>query len=307
MPLQIDYRPKNFDEFFGNRPVVNSLKAIFGRKSDYPHVYLFQGPKGCGKTTLARIVLNKLGADKDSYVEYNCTDAGVKLARTIAEEVEYPPLYGHIRVIFLDEVHMSTPAFQSHMLKSTEECPDHTYYVLGTTNPEKLLATLRSRCHTFDVSNLSRADCIALLNWVLKQEKVDYVSEDVKSKIYEASEGCPREALKILDQVIDMQNDKDMLEAIQNYNADEAQVNELWNALLRGQSWGRMAPILKKMDLSNPEKLRRAMLTVLGNALLQKGEANVNQMLACFEKNLYDSGKPGFISCCYVACMINMK
>lgn len=148
MPLHIEHRPSNLSEIFGNKAIVESLTSIFERKSDYPHAFLFHGPTGCGKTTLARIVAKMLKCDKPE--EYNMANLrGIDAVRTLVEECVYLPLTGHNRVYILDEIHRQTKDAQNALLKLLEDPPEHVYFILGTTDPEQLIATLRGRCHTY--------------------------------------------------------------------------------------------------------------------------------------------------------------
>src|SRR3990170_5894136 len=103
MPLQLSYRPKNLEEFFGNENIKESLKSILSRE-DKPHTILLSGPSGCGKTTLARIIANMLKCSEMDLAQYNISDMrGIDTAREIIASCQFEPLYGDIRVIILNE------------------------------------------------------------------------------------------------------------------------------------------------------------------------------------------------------------
>jgi DNA polymerase-3 subunit gamma/tau len=303
MPLHIDYRPKTFHEMKGNIATIKSLTAIFERESDWPHAILLQGPKGCGKTTIARILKTLMDCHAGDFVEINSSsDRGIATARKILEDAQYRPMYGKARVFLLDEVHQATKDFQNALLKPLEDCPAHSFYILCTTDPANLIAPLRSRCHTFEVQNLNTSQTIELLDDVLKAEDVDWITDAAKNKIYEAADGCPRDALKILDQVIDLQDDKEVFAAIQSYQYDESSINALWNALLRRNTWSRVSKIVSKMDLSNAESLRRAMITAMSTIILKEDRPEAAIIYECFKENYFNTGKAGFIFSCYQAC-----
>lgn len=302
MSLHVDYRPKSFDEIIGNKATVASLRAIYDRKSDWPHAVLLQGPKGCGKTTIARIIANLLGCNGNDFIEINSSnDRGIGTARSIMEGSRFRPMMGKSRVYLLDEVHATTSDFQNAMLKPLEDAPVHAYFLLCTTDPSRLIPAFRSRCHTFEVQYLTERETIFLLQRVLKQEKVDHISMTMLKKIAEASDGCPRDALKILDQIVDMELEE-MEEAIISFAYGEKQVLDLYNALVKKERWGRLSVILSQMDLSNPESARRAIIGLAASKIM-KGE---NPEMAAlifdvFKDPFYNTGKPGFVCAAYRA------
>lgn len=300
MPLHIDYRPKSFDEIIGNKATVASLRAIYDRKSDCPHAVLLQGPKGCGKTTIARIIVDLLECRGNDFIEINSSnDRGIGTARLIMEGSRFRPMMGKSRVYLLDEVHMTTPDFQNAMLKPLEDAPTRAYFLLCTTDPSRLIPALRSRCHTFEVRYLTEEETIFLLQRVLKQEKADHVSIRVLKKIAEASDGCPRDALKILDQVIDMES-SEMEEAIIAFAYSEKQVLDLYNALIKRDTWKKLSVILAQIDLSNFESPRRAIIG-LAAAGMMKGQEDVRAALIydAFKEPFYNTGKAGFVFAVY--------
>ncbi len=299
MPLHTDYRPKSFDEILGNKSTIASLKSIYGRESDWPHAVLIQGPKGCGKTTIARIIADLLGCRGNDFVEINSSnDRGIATARTIQEGARFKPVMGKSRVYLLDEVHMTTADFQNAMLKPLEDAPAHAYFLLCTTDPSRLIPALRSRCHTFEVQYLKDREIIVLLQGVLNKEKIDVPMEIVK-KIADASDGCPRDALKILDQVVDM-DPSEMSDAISSFAYYEKQVLDLYNSLMKKDPWKRISSLLGEIDLSNPESARRAMIG-LAAANMLRGQEDIRAALVyeAFKEPFYNNGKAGFVFSTY--------
>ncbi len=307
MPLNIDYRPRNFSEIHGNKAMIASLKAIYGRKSDWPHAVLLQGPKGTGKTTIARIIADLLECRGNDFVEINSSnDRGINTARSIMEGAKYRPLMGKTRMYLLDEVHQTSGDFQNAMLKPLEDAPVHAYFILCTTDPSKLIPALRSRCHTFETQYLGERETVVLLQGVLKQEKIDGFSQHILKQIAEVSDGCPRDALKILDQVIDIEGEKDMEEAIIAFSYGEKQVVDLYNALTKKQGWKRISEIIKQMDLSNPESARRAMIGLAASNLMRNGAPMEAFIFDAFREPLYNTGKQGFQVAAYRA-MVDLE
>ena len=155
MPLHIDYRPADFDEILGNEETIKSIKSILARDEDRPHAWMFVGPSGCGKTTLARIVSAALGcppkinkAANLDFQEINTSDMrGIDTAREILKTMNFAPVNtaSKCRVYILDECHQATKDFQNSLLKALEDTPDHVYFLLCTTDPSKLLKTIKNR------------------------------------------------------------------------------------------------------------------------------------------------------------------
>ena len=308
MPLQVDYRPQTFDEMLGNLATIESLKSIyFSRESDFPHAVLLQGPKGSGKTTTARIIAGLLKCCGSDLVQIDGGDVKAETVRQIKEQCRYKPIMGKSRVWILEEAHMCGQGGgteknipQNNLLTLIEEPPKHAYFILCTTDPQRLVGTLRDRCHTFEFKYLSMSETVQLLDRTLKQENISDIPANIIRKIAETSEGCPREALRILDQIIDMPVDR-MERAISSFNYDEQQVSDLCQALLNRQGWNRIRLIVKKMDLSNPENSRRGVVGYMAKVVMGGDNPTAALIYEAFREPLFNTGKPGFEFACYQA------
>ena len=300
MPLQIEHRPKDLSEIFGNKPIVDSLTSIFERKSDYPHAYLFHGPTGCGKTTLARIVAKMLKCDSPE--EYNMSNLrGIDAVRTLAEDCIYLPLTGRNRVYILDEIHRQTKDAQNALLKLLEDPPSHVYFILGTTDPEQLLPTLRGRCHPYQVRALKTTEMMALLKSVLKKEKIEDYPDKILNEITLLSEGLPRNALVMLDAVIDMSDEETALAALSTVATCDATSKELCNAVLKGVPWEQTREILKVLLMENtPEDIKNAIMGYCANTLLgSKKNDRASDLIVIFGDNIFYNGRQKLIQMVY--------
>jgi DNA polymerase-3 subunit gamma/tau len=271
MSLHIDYRPQSLKEIIGNEDTLLKLKSQLTRKEGCPHVFMFSGSRGCGKTTLARIAAEMIGADDREVVEIDVTtNRGIDAAKEIKHAVMFTPMFGKVRAYILDEVHQGTPAYFNALLKVLEDTPKHVYFFLCTTDPQKVLKPVKSRCSQYQVDPLSQKEIIKLLEWVLENEEVELDKDSLK-KISEVSEGIPREALIILDQIIDL-NPADRLKAIESTKERERELKELCLALLEPKKWKVIANILKGLK-GEPESIRHGIMGYMNSVLLGGNES----------------------------------
>ncbi len=218
------YRPQRFDALVGQDPVTTALRNAV-REHRVGHAYLLSGPRGTGKTTSARILAKALncldlGADGEPCDAcINCTgisagtftdlieldaasNRGVQEARDLVSRINLGLGAGSSRKVYiLDEVHMLTTEASNTLLKTLEEPPDHVVFVLATTDPQKVLPTIRSRTQHFEFSLLSVQDLSAHLAHILDLEAVEYEDEALEI-VARAAAGSARDALSLLDQAL---------------------------------------------------------------------------------------------------------
>ena len=299
--LDKKYRPKIIDDVIGNSTVKETLKSIFRRKNSIPASFLLRGPSGCGKTTIARIIADRIGAGARDTIQLNISDTrGIDAARDLIQSAKLMPLESRKKVFILDEVHSSTKDFQNAILTILEEPPQNVHFILCTTEPEKLLKTIRTRCVDLQVSSLGRRDLPVLLNRVLELEGVKDFPEEAIQLIIKHSEGCPRKALLLLDKVIDIEEDKFIIEGLQSNIFTEAEVIDLCRALMNG-TWKEITKMLNGLT-AEPEQVRYAVLGYLSKVLLNKDKLNttVLDMMNMFDQSYVNSGKVGLtLSCGY--------
>jgi len=304
MSLAIDHRPESFKEVVGNESTIRSLQSLFERpRNKFPHAIMLNGPTGCGKTTLGRIIANELGAMPSDFKEIDSADfRGVDTIREIRQQVRLRPQdpKSKCRVWLLDECHQLTKDAQEALLKGLEDAPGHVYFILGTTDPQKLKSTLRGRCTTFTVAPLTEGETITLLKRVCQAEKAR-VPRNIRELIAEQSQGHPRNALKMLEKVIGL--DKDEMEAVVEEEAARASAAiDLCRALIGRQKWNKIAAILAGLQNEEPESVRRMVLGYCNSILLKGDNAQAFVVMECFEEPLYNIGKPGLTLASYRAC-----
>jgi DNA polymerase-3 subunit gamma/tau len=218
------YRSQRFEDVVGQDPIATTLKNAIetGRVA---HAYLFTGTRGVGKTTMARILakaLNCLASDGpttkpcckcDSCLAINtgedidvieidgASNRGIDNIRELRENAIYRPARARYKVYIVDEVHMLTKEAFNALLKTLEEPPEHIKFILATTEPNKVLATIQSRCQRFDFSNISPKVIAEQLKSILKKEKIKY-EEELILPLARMANGSMRDALSLLDRLI---------------------------------------------------------------------------------------------------------
>lgn len=303
MPSLADkYRPKTFKQVKGNEQLISIIRRILKKKMQ-PQTYILQGTRGCGKTTLARIMATKLGAKGRDLKELNISDMrGIDTARQLIENIGYMPMESSNKVIILNEVHQATKDFQNAMLEKLEEPPDGVYFILCTTEPQKLLDTVRSRCalSKYYVKPLTRRSLQSIVEHVLDCEGVEWNVRQI-NRLVRIADGIPREALILLDGLIGLKGKK-LSKALEKIEKQTQELPiELARALNIGQQWKEVARILNQLEGEDAEGVRRLVLAYMRKVLLNNPSGRAAFTVECFEDNFYDSGMAGLALACYKA------
>ena len=229
------YRPKTFDEISGQDVIIRILKNSISNNK-ISHAYLFTGPRGTGKTSIAKIFSRTINCenpiDSSPCEKCNCclqknnidiieidaaSNNGVDEIREIKEKVNLVPTLGKYKVYIIDEVHMLTIAAFNALLKTLEEPPKHAIFILATTEPHKIPATILSRCQRYDFKKISESKIYEKLKYIIDKEKISINDQAIK-EIARLSDGGLRDAISILDQVIAYSNENITEEDIHNIN-----------------------------------------------------------------------------------------
>ncbi|MGL5089040.1 MAG: DNA polymerase III subunit gamma/tau [Cetobacterium sp.] len=217
------YRPKGFDEIAGEQEIVKTLKNSL-KSNRLAHAYLFTGPRGVGKTSIARLMAKGLNCLTNGITDTPCntcencveiskgnfldlieidaaSNRGIDEIRQLKEKINYSPTKGRKKVYIIDEVHMLTKEAFNALLKTLEEPPEHVLFILATTEPDKILPTIISRCQRYDFKSVNYKDMREKLLYIVNSEGYS-VDEASLVAIYESSGGSMRDSISILERLM---------------------------------------------------------------------------------------------------------
>ncbi len=226
--LPLKYRPMTFEDVVGQEHVVRTLRNAI-KSNRVANAYLFIGPRGIGKTTLSRIFAKALNCTSPKGVEPcgecdNCKEIAegrsldvveldaashnkVEDVRPIIESVQFKPTSSKYKIFIIDECHMLSNAAWNAMLKTLEEPPEYVRFIFATTEGDKVLSTIVSRCQRFDLRRIQTGDIVSRLKYVCENEKIE-AEEDALLAIARGAEGGMRDALSSLDQLVSFKGEK---------------------------------------------------------------------------------------------------
>lgn len=297
MALYNKHRPGSLDEIRGNSSAIRSLESMIER--GLPHAILLQGPRGCGKTTIARILASVLKCSEHDLHELDIGSfGGVAEIKSLKRNARMKPMRGPVRVWIMDEVHgLKSEQARNTLLKILEEPPPYVYFFLCTTDPQKLTATIRSRCTPITVSPLNEKQTIRFLKEIAEKEKVK-IPNKVLKEVYNASLGHPRDALSYLEAIIGL-DEEDMLGVAMEEAAKRYKAFQLSQELWARKSWKTLSKIIKDIE-EEPETVRQIILSFFNTTLLN-GQDKAALVIDEFLKPFFYTGKAGLTLATYKA------
>lgn len=300
MSLYLKYRPENFNGVLGNTEQIKTLKNNILSKNP-PRVYMIDGPRGVGKTTLARICASVLNTKSMNIHELDfAADGGVEAARELKEATRYSAMDGGNTVYICDEFHNATKNCQEAMLKTLEDTPENTYFFICTTEPNKVREAIRSRCIQIHLKSLQSSIIEKIIMKIAVKEGFEHISGQVLQDIAKSSKGAARDAIQLLEQISTLDNEEDMYAIINTGIAEDADVFELYKLLSSNAKWKDIAKCIEQFkDTKDAESIRYALINIASNNLLKNGKIRDAMLIDCLEDSLVDCGYPGLIVRCF--------
>ncbi len=286
------YRPKTFEDVVGQDVVIKTLKnAIINNKIS--HAYLFAGPRGCGKTTIAKIFSRLVNCENNEkgtpcnkcvcctqnneqnmdVIEMDAaSNNGVDEIREINNKVKLAPTLGKYKIYIIDEVHMLTIGAFNALLKTLEEPPSHVIFILATTDPHKVPITILSRCQRFDLKKITEEKISERLKSICNSENIA-IDDEAIFEIAHLGDGSLRDSIGILDQVVSYTNEKINLNDIHEVNGTISQ-NDVYE-LINNTIDNNLTDVIKKINEYNNRgksiiKITEEIILFLRNAIIFK-------------------------------------
>ncbi|NLY62877.1 MAG: DNA polymerase III subunit gamma/tau [Erysipelothrix sp.] len=286
------YRPSTFEDVIGQKHIVTTLNNAL-EKNRLAHAYLFSGPSGNGKTSIAKLFAKAINCTSETEVICdqcdNCLNTknnihpdiveidaasnnGVEEIRNIIEKVKYAPLNGKYKVYIIDEVHMLSLGAFNALLKTLEEPPKHVVFILATTEPHKVIPTIISRCQRYDFTRVSEADIASNIVKILDKESVAYEDKAV-DLISNLADGGVRESLSILEQAIAYSVDNIQLEDVRRIYGivtKDDKIN-LLDSILKADMMETLKLLTEISDNGNNlERLNTDLINILKESVIYK-------------------------------------
>ncbi len=286
-------RPTTFAEIYGHAPIVHAIRNSLINKV-VGHAYLFTGTRGIGKTTMARLLAKALrctnlstngnpchacqgcldfdsGSSIDVYEIDGASNNSVDNIRELVTNVHYLPTFGEFKIIIIDEVHMLSASAFNALLKTLEEPPQHVKFIFATTEPDKLLGTVVSRCQRFDFRPASKIELVTFLTNIGQQENIAFENDFIIEQLAEQGRGSYRDTLSILEQLITLSGNNRITEDILVNALGVARGSVMKELLLNifGGKMNEVVELYRKMIFGNfnPKNFMAAISSMIFSAI----------------------------------------
>lgn len=305
-------RPERFDEIIGQKHIVKILRNQI-KNDNVSQAYLFTGTRGTGKTTTARILAKALNCTStDPGIDVPCGECencraikdgrfldvieldaasnnGVENLRQITESVQYPPTVGKYKVYIIDEAHMLTDAAENAFLKTLEEPPAHVVFILATTNPEKVKATIKSRCLTLNFRHVSEEELAEGMKRICNKKRIA-IEADALSLLARKADGSVRDGLSLLEQCITAGDENITRDLVLEYTggAGDEFYLELTSSIKHGNPGEALTSIAEMIKAGKDAKqLLADWMLHYRNLMISKYVSDPTELIKASQENIY--------------------
>jgi DNA polymerase III gamma/tau subunit len=292
--LHVTYRPNKFEDVVGQKEITKSLKRVVADKRG--KTFIFTGPSGTGKTTLARILANEFASGTGTQANLEefdaATNSGADAVRAVVMRTQYRAVGASpVKAIIIDEAHRLSSAAWTVLLKPIEEPPAHVYWMFCTTDAGKIPKTIWTRCLRYDLKPVSEDGILTLLIKVVDAEKLD-TPDDILEVIATECGGSPRQALVYLEECIYCENASEARQIMRAVGQSK-EIIDLCRFLMapQGRNWAAAVKLVKAMEGVEAESARIVIVNYLATALLgTSSDAKAKVILGLLEcfKNPYN-------------------
>ena len=310
--LNVKFRPNNFEDLCGN----SALKQSLGERLEKldKRSFFFTGRPGLGKTTVGRIIRTHLGISDMDFYEYNTANTkGIDTIRDIISRMGMSPMGGKRKLYLLDEFHQVTNPAQEALLKSLEEPPSHVFFVLCTSEPEKIkpntLEAIKRRCFVGELQPLKRKEVVDLLKGICSKER-KRVPGPIIMEISKRAEGSAGIAIGMMESVMGIKDEVEALIALDELTSSETFIVQICKALLDRKvggvtRWRNVQGTLKGLK-GQPESNRWGILNYLHKVMINADglPLAIAEMLTYFSESVIYSGEAGLSMACFYASQV---
>jgi DNA polymerase III gamma/tau subunit len=303
MDLHIKYRPTDLDSIVGQPQAVKQLRG-FLNENKVPHVLGFYGPPGVGKTTLARIMANEVGATDMNITEINlAVKNGIDDVRSLQERCALRPLGGKNAAFILDEAHSLTKQAYQGLLKLFEDTPKHVYFFLCTSQPEKIDKAIKTRVTGINLHAVSESVLVKLIIDIADLEAGIILEAEHAEPIARAANGSPRQALVYLGQALACGFDPVAMASLFATTDEKVNYFPICEAIMfpKQGDWGRVYGLIMSIPEDEVESARHMILSYAKSCMKQQKNAERGaRVIQAMKSPFFDSKLAGFLSNYYL-------